>query len=254
MKITALIPTFNCEKSIINTLDSISWVDEILIIDSFSTDSTLELIKPYNVTIYQHPYVNSANQKNWALQYCNYDWVFQIDSDEILEKNAQRVILETIKNSNENVHCFKMPRQNYVLGKWIKNGGLYPDWQYRLFKPKYAKWENKDVHSKIRVSGKVQIINIKLIHHGMPNISKQLTNLNRYTKYEVDYKKKIGEEFSFLRMIFGPFLVFIYRYIFLKGILDGWRGFFLAIYTAIYYFLIQSKLYEVKLLKLEKSP
>ena len=254
MKITVLIPTFNCEQTILKTLNSVKWANQIVIVDSYSTDNTLKLIEPYKVNLYQKEYINSAKQKNWALQFCDNDWVFQIDSDEIVPSNAEKIILEAIENAKEEVHCFILPRKNHILGKWVKNGGLYPDWQYRLFKRKYGKWEEKDVHANVIVKGRIKKLDLNIIHNGMPNISKQLSNLNRYTRYETDYLIRKGKKYSLFKMLFGPFFVFIYRYFFLRGFLDGWRGFFHSTYIAIYYFITQCKLYEISILKLKKSP
>ena len=254
MKISILIPTFNCESTIERTLDSVKWADQIIIVDSYSTDNTLNIIKSFDVILYQNHYINSANQKNWALKYCENEWVLQIDSDEVIEPNSENIFRHAIKSANDNVHCFMMPRRNHILGRWLKNGGLYPDWQNRLFKTKFSKWDEKDVHSKIKVPGEIQKISTPIMHYGMPNLSKQLSNLNRYTRYETDYLIRKGKKYSFFKMLFGPFFVFIYRYFFLRGFLDGWRGFFHSTYIAIYYFITQCKLYEISILKLNKSP
>ena len=195
IKISILLPTYNCENTIISTLKSIKWCDEILVVDSFSNDSTLDIVKEYGANIIQHEYINSARQKNWALQYCTHDWVFQIDSDETLEEKAEAIIRDAINNAGENTHCFKMPRKNHVLGKWVKYGGLYPDWEYRLFRKEYGKWWDREVHSRIVVSGGIGTLDTPLIHHGMPNISKQLSNLDRYTRYEADELKKKNKQF-----------------------------------------------------------
>ena len=254
IKFSILLPTYNCEKTIEQTLVSIKWADEILVVDSFSNDSTLDIVKEYGVNVIQHEYINSAKQKNWALQYCTYDWVFQIDSDELLEPNAENIIRSAIANSTENVHCFKMPRKNHVLGKWVKYGGLYPDWEYRLFRKKYGEWRDREVHSRIVVPGKTGILDTHLIHHGMPNISKQLSNLDRYTRYEADELKKRHIKFSFVKWILGPVYIFMKRYFLLQGFRDGWRGLFLAVYASFYIFLSHTKLLEIQLLKLKRSP
>ena len=185
-KITVLLPTFNCRSIIKTTLASVSWADEIIIVDSFSTDDTLKIVNEYDTKIVQHEYINSAKQKNWALQYCTHDWIFQIDSDEILDSSAEDIIRNAVNNAKEYIHCFKMPRKNYVLGQWIKYGGLYPDWEYRLFKKDHGKWWDREVHSRIVVAGKIEMLDTHIIHHGMPNISKQLRNLDRYTRYEAN--------------------------------------------------------------------
>jgi glycosyltransferase involved in cell wall biosynthesis len=235
-------------------LQSIKWADEIIVVDSFSNDKTLDLVSGFGCKIFQQKYINSAKQKNWALAYCTHDWVLQIDSDELLEPDAENIIRSAIANSTENVHCFKMPRKNHVLGKWVKYGGLYPDWEYRLFRKKYGKWWDREVHSRIVVSGKIGILDTHLIHHGMPNISKQLSNLNRYTRYEADELKKRNIKFSFVKWILGPVYIFMRRYFLLQGFRDGWRGLFLAVYASLYIFLSHSKLLEIQLLKLDRSP
>ena len=254
IKISILLPTYNCEKTIISTLKSIKWSDDILVVDSFSNDSTLDIVKEYGVNIIQHEYINSAMQKNWALQYCTHDWVFQIDSDETLEEKAEAIIRDAINNAGENTHCFKMPRKNHVLGKWVKYGGLYPDWEYRLFMKEYGKWWDREVHSRIVVPGEVKTLETPLIHHGMPNISKQLSNLNRYTRYEADELSKKKINFSFVKWVLGPIYIFMKRYFLLQGFRDGWRGFFLAIYAGVYLFISHAKLLEIQLLKLKRSP
>jgi glycosyltransferase involved in cell wall biosynthesis len=254
IKFSILLPTYNCEKTIEQTLVSIKWADEILVVDSFSNDSTLDIVKEYGVNVIQHEYINSARQKNWALQYCMYDWIFQIDSDEILEPGADKIIRRAITNASETLHCYKMPRKNHVLGKWVKYGGLYPDWEYRLFRKKYGKWWNREVHSRIVVPGTIGILDTHLVHYGMPNISKQLSNLDRYTRYEADELTKENIKFSFVKWILGPVYIFMRRYFLLQGFRDGWRGLFLAVYASFYIFLSHTKLLEIQLLKLDRSP
>ena len=253
-KISILLPTFNCQTSVRASLASVEWADEILVIDSFSNDSTLDIVKGYGVNVIQHEYINSAKQKNWAIQHCSNEWIFQIDSDEILEEKAEGIIRDAINNAGENTHCFKMPRKNHVLGKWVKYGGLYPDWEYRLFRKEYGKWWDREVHSKIIVSGEIGMLDTPLIHHGMPNISKQLSNLDRYTRYEADELNKRNIKFSFVKWILGPIYIFMKRYFLLRGFRDGWRGLFLAVYHAFYSFLNHTKLYEIQLMKLKRSP
>jgi glycosyltransferase involved in cell wall biosynthesis len=254
IKISFLLPTFNCGLFVRRTFESIKWADEIVVIDSFSNDNTIQIAKEYDAKVYQHEYINSAKQKNWALQYCTHDWVFQIDSDEILDQNAEIIIRNAVESAQDEIHSFRMSRKNHVLGKWVKYGGLYPDWEYRLFRKKEGKWWDRDVHSRIIVSGEIEELNTHLIHYGMPNITKQISNLDRYTRYEADQLKKRNIEFSFLKWLIGPLYIFLKRYIFLQGFRDGWRGFYLAIYASYYVFLSHTKLLELNLLKIDRSP
>jgi glycosyltransferase involved in cell wall biosynthesis len=252
-KISILLPTFNVESTVRCTLKSVEWADEIIVIDSFSDDDTIKIATEYGARVFQHEYINSAKQKNWAIQHCSNEWIFQIDSDEILEEKAEGIIRNAIKNAGENIHCFKMPRKNHVLGKWVKYG-LYPDWQYRLFRKEYGKWRDREVHSRIVVPGEVETLETPLIHHGMPNISKQLSNLDRYTRYEADELNKSNIKFSFVKWILGPIYIFMKRYFLLRGFRDGWRGFFLAVYAGFYLFISHAKLLEIQLLRLKRSP
>jgi len=255
LDITVLLPTYNSEKTIKKTLDSIFWAKEIIVVDSFSNDSTLDIANKYNnINIIQHEYTNSAKQKNWALRYCSYDWILQIDSDEILDVNSEKIIRDAIQNAKQKVKCFRFRRKNFVLGKWVKHGGFYPDWQYRLFRKDYAKWNDREVHANLLVRGDVQTIELKIIHSGMPNISKQLGNLNRYSRYEADEMLKNDKIFNFPKWIIGPIIIFLKKYFFQLGFLDGWRGFLLAVYTAFYFFISYAKFLELKVLRLEKSP
>ena len=228
--------------------------DEIIVIDSFSTDRTIEIANSFGAKVIQNEYINSAKQKNWALKHCNYDWVFQIDSDEILEEGAEDIIRNAVENSQQNIHCFKMARKNHVLGKWLKFGGLYPDWEFRLFRKKYGKWWDREVHSRIVVPGEIGLLDTSLIHNGMPNISKQLRNLDRYTRYEADELIKRDIKFSYFKWLIGPPYIFFKRYIILQGFRDGARGLLLAVYASIYLFLSHAKLWEIKILELRKSP
>mgnify|MGYP000400245393 FL=1 len=224
------------------------------VIDSFSNDNTIQIAKEYGAIVIQHEYINSAKQKNWALQHCKFNWIFQIDSDEILDSNSEEIIRNAVESAHENIDCFKMSRKNHVLGKWVKYGGLYPDWEYRLFRKNKGQWWDREVHSRIIVLGEIGILKTALIHHGMTNISKQLGNLDRYTRYEADQLKKRNIEFSFLKWLIGPLYIFLKRYIFLQGFRDGWRGFYLAIYASYYVFLSHTKLLELNLLKIDRSP
>ena len=254
IKISFLLPTFNSQLSIKDTLNSIHWADEIIVVDSFSDDNTIQIAKEYGAIVIQHEYINSAKQKNWALQHCKFNWIFQIDSDEILDSNSEEIIRNAVESADENIDCFKMSRKNHVLGKWVKYGGLYPDWEYRLFRKNKGQWWDREVHSRIIVPGEIGILKTALIHHGMTNISKQLGNLDRYTRYEADQLKKRNIEFSFLKWLIGPLYIFLKRYIFLQGFRDGWRGFYLAIYAGYYVFLSHTKLLELKLLEIDRSP
>ena len=253
-RISILLPTFNSAAFVRDTLESVKWADEIMVVDSFSTDRTLEICQEYGARIVQHEYINSAKQKNWILPQCRHEWVLQIDSDETLEPGLCEEIEEALASHSGDARAFRLPRKNHVLGRWMRYAGIYPDYQTRLFRRDYVSWIEREVHAHVAVAGEVRTLKHHIMHYGMPNISKQLRNLDRYTRYEADELRKQGVRFGWSRLVVRPLGVFFHRYVWLKGFLDGWRGFIVCGYFAIYDFLSQAKLWELEELGLEESP
>jgi glycosyltransferase involved in cell wall biosynthesis len=252
--ISVLLPTFNCAATVRATLESVKWADEILVVDSFSTDKTLDLCREYGARIIQHEYINSARQKNWALPQCRYEWVLQIDSDEVLPPELRAEVEAAVAAAPADVHAFRVPRRNHVLGKWVRHGGTYPDYQTRVIRRDLARWQDREVHAHIQVSGRVETLTADLIHTDVISLAKPLRTLDRYTRYEADELRKKGGRFRWHNLLVRPAGVFAYRYIRLGGFRDGWRGLILAVYWAVYVFFVRAKLWEMEELGLEQSP
>jgi glycosyltransferase involved in cell wall biosynthesis len=242
--ISVLLPTFNSAKTIRATLESVKWGDEILVVDSFSTDDTLRICREYDARIIQHEYTNSAKQKNWALSQCQYPWVLQIDTDEVLGPGLREDIEAGVRDAPSAVHAFRIPRKNHYLGKWVRHGGAYPDYQVRVFRRDLCRWREREVHAHIQASGVTETLKSPILHEGMPSLSKQLANLDRYTRYEADELRKNGRGFHVMNLLLRPAATFVARYIVMQGFRDGLRGFILAIYLAYYGFLSHAKLWE----------
>ena len=253
-KCSVLLPTFNEETMIVNCLESVKWADEILVVDSYSTDHTLEIARSYGTRIIQHEYINSAKQKNWAVPQCKYEWIFQIDSDETLEAGTADELLAAIAGATADIQAFKMPRKNHFLGKWIQHAGMYPDYQTRLFRRDFGRWTEREVHAHVQVPQKVGTLSHCILHEGAPFITRPMRNLDRYTRYEADELKKNGKSFHWSRLIIHPWLVFWYRYGWLQGWRDGWRGFIVCVLSGVYSFFSYAKLWELEELGLDKSP
>jgi glycosyltransferase involved in cell wall biosynthesis len=224
------------------------------VVDSFSTDRTLEICKEYGCRILQHEYVNSASQKNWAAPQCAHEWVFQIDSDEIAGPGLWKEMGEAISRSNDHTHAFRIPRRNHFLGRWMRYGGFYPDRQVRLFRRDAGAWQNREVHAHLQVPGEIGTLQSYLIHHDAPTVSRRMVNLDRYTRYEADELRKNGKRFHWHDLVLRPFAAFGYRYLWQQGFRDGWRGFVHCAYMGIYVFLSRAKLWELEELRMERSP
>jgi glycosyltransferase involved in cell wall biosynthesis len=245
-KISVLLPTFNNAGIIRATLESIQWADEILVVDSFSTDETLEICREYGARIIQHDYIQSSKQKNWAIPQCAHEWVLQIDTDEVLETGAREEITTRIATAPEDVHAFSLPRKNHVLGKWISTADLYPDLQTRVFRRDVGRFEDKEVHAHLAVPGKIEVLKHSVMHYGMTSIAKQLSNIDRYSRYQADELRKRGKQFRWPQLVFRPFFVFSYYYFWRLGFASGYRGFLIASLSATYDFWAHAKLWELE--------
>lgn len=254
LPLSVLLPTCNNSATIRRTLESICWADEILVVDSFSTDGTLDICREYGARLLQHEYINSARQKNWAIPQCTYTWVLQIDSDEVLEPGLPGEIEAAITRASANVHAFRLPRKNHVLGRWMRFAGIYPDYQTRLLRREVGRWIEREVHAHVTVPGAMGTLRGHILHDGMPHISKQLRNLDRYTRYEADELRKQGRRFRLHQLLLQPGLVFLKRYLWQQGFRDGYRGFIYCTYLATYQFMTLAKLWELEELGLAHSP
>src|ERR1043166_632869 len=252
--ISVLLPTFNNAGTVRATLESIRWADEILVVDSFSTDSTLDICREYGARIIQHEYIQSAKQKNWAIPQCSHEWILEIDSDEVLENGAAEELRRQINEAPAEVHAFALRRKNHVLGEWVRVASLYPDWQTRIFRRATGRYEDKEVHAHIRVPGRIMNLNHAILHYGMTSLGKQLSNVDRYSRYQADELRKRGKRFRWSQMVFRPPAVFGYYYFWKRGFLAGARGLWLAAIATTFDFWTHAKLWEIEAFNLFSSP
>src|SRR5712692_2670305 len=139
--ISVLLPTYNCAAIVRATLESIKWADEILVVDSFSTDGTLEICREYGARIIQHEYIQSAKQKNWAIPQCAHEWVLQLDTDEFLEAGLREEIEQILQDLPSEINGYSIPFKHHVLGEWTRVADLYPAYSLRLFRKSMGRFE-----------------------------------------------------------------------------------------------------------------
>jgi glycosyltransferase involved in cell wall biosynthesis len=252
--LSVLLPTFNSAATIRSALESVKWADEIFVVDSFSSDATLDVCHDYGARIVQHEYIQSAKQKNWAIPQCAHEWILQIDPDEVLELGAKEEILARIGEAQSNVHAFALPRKNHILGEWIRAAGLYPDLQRRVFRRDVCRFEDKEVHAHLCVPGRIEALEHHLLHYGMTSISNQLRNVDRYSRYQADELRKCGKQFRWSQLVFRPPAVFGYYYLWKLGFTVGYRGLLVASVAATVDFWAHAKLWELEALDLSASP
>ncbi|MCZ7557093.1 MAG: glycosyltransferase family 2 protein [Bacteroidia bacterium] len=242
--LTVLIPCRNNRAYLEALIPTCSWADAVFVVDSFSEDGSGEAAVSLGAQVLQHEYENSSRQKNRALDLIRTEWVFQIDTDEAMESGLENEILAVIANAGSEISAFRLPRKNHYGPHWLRHGGLYPDYQTRLLRTKRCRWSEREVHAQVIVDGEIGTLRGHIIHHGMPGIAKQLSNLDRYTNYERDEWLKTGKAIAPHRLLWHPPLVFAYRAFWRGGIRDGWRGVVLAMYAAFYDMVRIAKLLE----------
>lgn len=230
-KITTIIPTFNEENNIIDAIKSIDFTNEIIVVDSFSTDQTVKLATPLATTILKRKYENSASQKNWAIPQAKHKWILLLDADERVTPELKKEIIEII-NSDTNYTGFWIKRQNYFMGKRIYFSGWQGDKVIRLFRRDDCRYEEKYVHAEIISKGKIGILKNKLTHNTFKNKDAYLKKLERYAKWQAkDYSRITGRITPFHTLI-KPLYRFLKHYVLQFGVLDGYAGFIISLYQA----------------------
>ena len=273
--LSVVIITFNEEANLPRTLESVKWANEIVVVDSGSTDRTVEIAKSYGAKVWVEPWKGFAAQKNSALEKATGDWVLSLDADEEVSAELQaeiRWILPASQQWNkegmpvfgdpesqeigdrglsygldeENVEGFHIPRTNIFLGRSIRHGGFYPDRKMRLFRKDTAAFEERLVHEDAHVKGNTLSLRNPLIHHAYPTLSSYIDHMNRYSSLGAEMKagnRRVG--FSFINIVLRPLFTFIYNYFFRLGFLDGREGLLLHMYHSVYVSWKYAKAWEI---------
>lgn len=253
-KLTILIPTRNNQDVIRACLENARWADEILIVDSFSTDATLDICREFGARIIQHEYIQSAKQKNWAIPQCAHPWVLQLDTDEAPDAGLREEILGILQDPPQGTDGYRIPFKHDILGEWVKVCNLYPEYHLRLFRRDVGRFEDKEVHAHVVVPGRVGTLQNHVLHTGMKSISNQLRNIDRYSRYQADELKKRGKRFHWTQLTLRPVGIFAYYFFWTRGFQAGYRGLLLSALNATFDFWSHAKLWELEKFHLPASP
>ena len=220
--LSVAIITFNEERIIEKTLSGIhNWVDEIVVVDSFSTDKTLSILEMFNVSLFREKWQGYARQKNSAISKCSGKWILVLDADELITKDLQNEIQEVIKTPKENIG-FKVPRKFYVGKRWIRYGGYYPDYQLRLFKKSSnAFFKDREVHESLYLVGPVGYLQNPLEHYAYSDLKNYKSTLKKYAELA---SKEIKNKKFYMPLV-RALWAFFYRYFIRLGFLEGKSGF-----------------------------
>ncbi len=240
-KISATIITYNEERNIERCLKSLQGVvDEIIVVDSYSTDKTKEICLNYHVSFFERGFKDYSDQKNWAVEQCQYPIILSIDADEELSEPLKKSILEVKENWKADAYSFN--RITNFCGKWIKHTGWYPDKQIRLWDKSKAKWEGI-IHEKINIpKNSVSHLKGDLEHYSFYTIHQHVAQINKFSELKAETLYQKGKKSNLLKIIFSPFFKFIKHYVFYLGFLDGFYGFVISANSAHSTFLKYVKL------------
>ncbi len=216
--LSIVLITFNSERYLSEVLNSCLFAQEIVIVDSGSTDETEKIAKKFEARFIKQEWLGFGGQKQFAVEQAQNDWVFVLDSDEVITKELQQEIVSILEKPR--FRAYKVPRLNYFFGKPIKSCGLYPDYTIRLFNRKFARFSDDAVHEKVLYDGSLGKLRNHLIHFAYETIEEFIEKQNRYSS--------LGKRPNRFKAIFSPKWTFFQKFILQRGFLDGWHGYLIA--------------------------
>lgn len=246
IKLSVIIITFNEEQNIALCLDSVKEIaDDILVVDSQSTDKTEEICLAKGARVIQHPFKNFVEQKNFATEQAKYDYVFSIDADEWVSDELKKSILE-IKN-NWSYDAYEMKRLNNYCGRWIRHCGWYPDWKPRIFNRKKGYWTGILVHETLKLNQEATLgqLDGDLLHNAYRTVSEHFHKTNKYTDLTAQEAMSQGKKSHFLKIWFSPLARFFRDYIIKGGFRDGLEGLIICRINSMGTYLKYAKLREL---------
>jgi len=241
--------TYNEEANLRRTLKSVASLvrdgrGEIIIVDSGSTDRTLEIARSFGAKVFVEPWKGFAAQKNSAIEKAAGDWVLQLDADEALEAGLATEIEAVLATTN--AMGFWIPRKNFFLGRWIRHGGFYPDPKLRLLRRGAGRFEEYGAHPTVKVTGPTVWLKYALVHNAYPTLSGYIDHMNSYSSAGATIAVAGGHRrFSLINIAVRPLLTFTYNYFIRLGFLDGREGLLLHLYHSVYVSWKYAKAWEL---------
>ena len=222
MPLSVAIITRNAAAQLERCLASVAFADEIVVVDSGSTDGTAELAAGRGARVLHKEWLGFGAQKQFAVEAASHDWVLCLDADECLSPELRDSVIAELKAPRGKVYA--MPRRNRFLGRWLKHGEGYPDWSVRLFHRGHARWGQEAVHEKVVTAAQVLRLRGDLLHDSAETLEKYLEKQNRYTSLQAESLRAAGHRANVLRLVFSPALRFVKFYLLRLGFLDGVPG------------------------------
>ncbi len=258
MKISAVIIAGNEEQKIRDAIRSVDWADEVLVIDSESTDRTREIAESLGARVIVRPWPGFSAQKQFGVDSAANDWIFSLDSDERVSDDLKREIIEVKERSGDSVEQgYRIPRLSYYLGRQIRHSGWYPDWQLRLFDRRHGKWNGALIHESVQMNDGAKIGKLKgdILHFSVENALHHHRMIGeRYAPMAARQMFERGKRTSKLKILTAGWLAFVSSYVLKAGFLDGMAGFCIARFAAHHAFMKHMCLAELQRKEITDAP
>jgi glycosyltransferase involved in cell wall biosynthesis len=242
--LSVVLISLNEQGNIARALKSVAWADDVVVFDSGSTDQTIAIAKKMGANVIEGAWLGFGPTKKLAAGFAKHDWVLSLDCDEEVSDKLKTEITEKLNTLNPGV-VYRLPRLSFYLGRWIRHGGWYPDFQARLFNKKQANWNSEVVHEKIEAEVYENFASC-LNHYVFKSIEHQVQTNNKYSTLQAEKMYASGRRFSWFHFLTKPYVKFIECYFVKLGFLDAWAGYVIARSAAYSVFLKWSKLKELQ--------
>lgn len=241
--VSAVIISLNAASQIEACLKSVAFADEIVVVDSGSSDGTIEIAKRYGARVIHQDWLGFGKQKQFAVNQARHDWVLCLDIDEWVSDELRISIEEVLQAPR--FHAYRMSRCNRFMGRWLRHGEGYPDWSLRLFDRRFARWSEDDIHEKVIATSTIGNLQGDLLHESEEGLAVYLDKQNRYTNLQAEVLFKRGKRASAGRLVVSPLVRFVKFYFFQRGLLDGVPGLVHILVGCFNSFAKYAKLYEL---------
>lgn len=249
--LSLVIITLNEEDHIERCIRSAPFVDDVIVVDSFSTDRTVEIAEKCGARVIQQKWPGYGPQKAFATSQAKNPWILSLDADEALSPDLANEIVQSFSNFDPEAG-YLVPRKSFHLGQWIHHGGWYPDYQLRLFNKDHSNWNSATLHEKVEVKRHLKLKH-DLLHWVFEDLSDQVITNDKYSSLGAQAWFAQGKSFSLFKLLTKPLTKFIETYFFKLGFRDGLPGFIISVGAAYSVFLKFAKLWELERVQKQKS-
>ncbi len=243
---SGVVICFNEEETIERCLESLSWCDEIVVVDSHSTDRTREIAARHAERVVQQDFLGYVKQKNFALDLARGEWAICLDADEALSPELQGEIRGAIEAGGSGADGFALDRCTRFLGVWHDRGDWYPDWQLRVFRRSRGRWTGRDPHDRVQVDGTVRRLRGRLFHWNYRDLSEHIQTIDGFTAHLAREMRDEGLRFRLRDLLVRPAYRFFRGYVLRQGFRKGLPGLLVAVSTSYYVFMKYAKLWELE--------